>query len=93
MPKPVPSPTAAARGGRDLGDEYLFYDSDGDQVRVLNGSAREIFLLCDGIRSVAEVADAFSKRCGARVAAARGDAEQIIRELIDLGLLNVNVAC
>ncbi len=90
MPKLVPRPAAASQGGRDLGDEYLFYDNDRDQVRVLNGSAREIFLLCDGIRTVAEVADAFSKQCGAEAAAARGDAEEIIRELADLGLLSLN---
>ena len=87
MPKPVPRPAPAAQGSRDLGDEFLFYDRDGDQVHVLNGSAREIFLLCDGIRTVAEVAGAFAKRYGTDEALARRDAERIIRELTDLGLL------
>ena len=36
---------------RDLGDEFLFYDRDGDRVHVLNGVAREVFLLCDGNRT------------------------------------------
>jgi len=90
MPKLVPRPVSAAQGSRDLGDEYLFYDRNRDQVHVLNGSAREIFLLCDGIRTVAEVAEAFSKQCGADETVARRDAERIIRELADLGLLGLN---
>ena len=90
MPNLVPRPAAASQGGRDLGDEYLFYDHDRDPVRVLNGSAREIFLLCDGIRTVAEVAIAFSKRCGAEERVAREDAERIIGELADLDLLSLN---
>ena len=57
---------------------------------MLNGSAREIFLLCDGIRSVAEVAAAFSKQYGTGASEARQDAERIIRELADLGLLSLN---
>ena len=88
MPKLIPRPAAAPQGNRDLGDEYLFYDRDRDQVHVLNGSAREIFLLCDGTRSVAEIAEAFWEKYQAEEA--REDAERIIRELADLGVLNLN---
>ena len=35
------SKPAAQVDGRDLGDEYLFYDRDGDRVHVLNETARE----------------------------------------------------
>ncbi len=90
MPNPIPRPAPVAHGSRDLGDEFLFYDRDGDQVHVLNGSAREIFLLCDGTRTVAEVAVAFSKRCGTDETVARQDAKRIIRELADLGILSLN---
>ncbi len=90
MPKLVPRPAAATQGSRDLGDEYLFYDRDRDHVHVLNGSARKIFLLCDGIRTVAEVAAAFSKRYETDETVVRQDAERIIRELTDLGILSLN---
>jgi hypothetical protein len=86
---PVPRPSPAAREGRDLGDEYLFYDRDGDQVHVLNGTARKIFLLCDGARTTAEVAEAFSKKISDRESARR-DAERIIGELADLGLISLS---
>ena len=90
MPKLVPRPAAANQGSRDLGDEYLFYDSQGDQVHVLNGSAREIFLLCDGTRTVEEIAEAFSAAYEADAGAARKDADRIIRQLADLGLLSLD---
>jgi hypothetical protein len=90
MPKQIPRPAAATQGNRDLGDEYLFYDRDRDQVHVLNGTAREIFLLCDGTRSVTEIAEAFSEKYRADAGTARLDAERIIRELADLGVLCVN---
>ena len=86
--KAVPRPSPAAREGRDLGDEYLFYDRDGDQVHVLNGTARQIFLLCDGARTTAEVAEAFSKEIPQRESARR-DAERILGELADLGLISL----
>ena len=90
MSKLVPRPATATQGSRDLGDEYLFYDREGDQVHVLNGSAREIFLLCDGSRTVEEIAEAFSKEYEADAGAARQDAGRIIRELADLGLLSLD---
>ena len=50
---PTPAPDVK---GTDLGDEYLFYDRDNDRVHVLNATAREIFLLCDGSRTADEIA-------------------------------------
>ena len=85
----MPRPSPAAREGRDLGDEYLFYDRNGDQVHVLNGTARQIFLLCDGARTTAEVAEVFSKKIPQRESARR-DAERIIGELADLGLISLS---
>ena len=48
--------------GRDLGDEYVFYEQDGDKVHVLNGTAREIFLLLDGERTLEDVVAALGRR-------------------------------
>ena len=83
-PKPV-----ATADGRDLGDEYLFYDRGHDRVHVLNSTAREIFLLCDGKRTAAEVAAAFGKKHELEQEAARRDAAEVIRELSELGVLSL----
>ena len=73
--------------GRDLGDEYLFYDRKGDQVHILNGTARTIYLLCDGTRSVEQVARAIAEQYGIDLEQARRDTSEAVDQLIRLGLL------
>ena len=77
-------PVARAEG-RDLGDEYLFYDRDGDRVHVLNDTAREIFLLCDGNRTGDEVAAAFAAEHEA--GEAHQDALSVLEDLARLGVI------
>ena len=81
---PAPSHTLQ---GTDLGDEYLFYDRQQDRVHVLNGTAREIYLLCDGTRSAEEVADVLAQRYAIDVHRALDDTTETIQRLCDLGLL------
>ena len=84
-PKPV-----ATADGKDLGDEYLFYDRSHDRVHVLNSTAREIFLLCDGKRTEAEVVEAFGKKHELEQDVAQRDAAEVIRELAELGVLSLD---
>ena len=79
-----------AMSGRDLGDEYLFYDASGDSVHVLNGTAREIYLLCDGSRSVADLVRAIVERYEVEESEARKDIETVLNELSALGLLTLS---
>ena len=74
---------------RDLGDEYMLYDHDGDLVHVLNGTAREIFLLCDGSRSAEQVAQEFADRYD-EATSAHSDALAVIDELAEKGLLDLS---
>jgi len=74
---------------RDLGDEFLFYDESGDRLHVLNGSARTIYLFCDGTRTEEQVADDFAMQ-NEGAADARGDAQKVIAELLELGLLSLS---
>ena len=76
--------------GRDVGDEYLFYDGDSDSVHVLNGTAREIYLLCDGTRSVDKLVAAMLERYEIDETTAREDVDSTLRRLIDLGMLSVS---
>jgi pyrroloquinoline quinone biosynthesis protein D len=71
----------------DLGDEYLFYDREQDRVHVLNGTAREIFLLCDGSRSEEEIGREMADRYRLDVETALRDARDTIGRLVELGLL------
>jgi pyrroloquinoline quinone biosynthesis protein D len=87
MPTPTHPKPAGRCQGQDLGDEYLFYDRSGDQFHVLNGTAREIFLLCDGTRTPDEIVRAFAERYDIDPGTAVEDARQTLRQLADLGLL------
>ena len=72
---------------RDLEEEFLFYDSSGDQVHVLNGTAREIFLLFDGKRSPEEIAESMVKQFEVEPEQALTDVNEILDRLIELGLV------
>ncbi len=74
---------------RDLGDEFLFYDRDGDQVHVLNGVARDVFLLCDGRRTNDEIVSEIVERYEVEAERARDDVLRTVSELVDLHILRV----
>ena len=74
--------------GRDLGDEYLIYDRDSDRVHVLNGTAREIFLLCDGKHNAQEIAAEVAKKYGVETSVALADIREVLQQLSDLGALD-----
>ena len=81
-PRPVPGWT-----GRDSGDECLFRDSDGERIHVLNATAREIYLLCDGSRSTDEVALEMANRYTVDQSTARTNVDEIVEALVGLGIL------
>lgn len=89
MPNAASRPLAKT-DGRDLGDEYLFYDRERDRVHVLNETAREIFLLCDGSRTQDEVASAFAEKQEIDKTIAKADAVAVLRNLSELGLIVYN---
>ena len=74
--------------GRDLGDEYLIYDREADKVHVLNATAREIYLLCDGERSVDAIAAEMQTKYGIEADLAERDTRQTLEDLDSLGVLN-----
>ena len=82
MPTPTHPKPAGDCQGQDLGDEYLFYDRSGDQFHVLNGTAREIFLLCDGTRTEDEIAAAFAERYDVEHERAQSDLAAFAGQLI-----------
>ena len=83
-----PAPTGSLQG-RDLEREYIFYDGQGDQVRVLNRTARSIYLLCDGTRTIVQIAEVIAEEFDVDRETALRDAQGLIDELIELGLLTL----
>ena len=76
--------------GTDLGDEYLFYDRENDRVHVLNGTAREIYLLFDGVRSQEEVARVVAEKYELEAKRAQDDVADAVTHLLDLGVLRTD---
>ncbi len=74
---------------KDLSGEDLFDDHGGDQVHVLNGTAREIYLLCDGRRTLLAIARSLAGRYAVAEATARADVSAVVAELRQRGLLEV----
>lgn len=72
---------------RDLGDEFLFYDRKGDQLHVLNGVAREVFLLCDGNRTNAEIVAEIVSKYDVDSERATSDVLRTLSELLALQIL------
>ena len=75
--------------GKDLGDEYLFYDATGEQVHVLNATARKVYLMCDGSHTVEEMVRAFVAEYEIDEPTARADIDETVRRLEQLGLISL----
>jgi len=75
---------------KDLGDEYMFYDAQGEQVHVLNGMAREVYLLCDGEHSVADLVKNIVDRYEVDEETAIQDVNDLLKKLIELELLSLS---
>jgi len=68
-------------------NELLLYDPRTERVVALNGSARDIWALCDGRRSAADVAATLGERLGLPPDALQGDVGRAISELHEAGFL------
>ncbi len=73
---------------RDLEDEYLFFDAEGDRVHVLNETARRIYLLCDGTRTEEEIARVLCEEFEVEEATASADVARTVEALRGLGLVS-----
>ena len=75
---------------KDLGAELLLYDTAGDQIHVLNGTAREICLRCDGSHSVEDLVQAVVSGFEVEESTARNDVEETLDRLTQLGAITLN---
>lgn len=80
---------ASALLDRDLGDEYLLYDRESGQIHILNPTARTILKLCDGTRSVAQVARGVAEHYSIDLERATADVEELLDELGEKGIVRL----
>jgi hypothetical protein len=67
----------------------VILDGDGGQLLGLNKVGGRAWELCDGARSVEEIAKTISDEYGEDLARVRADVEQFVRELVEAKLLEV----
>ena len=72
---------------RDLGDEFLAYDREHNRVHVLNTTAREIFMRCDGTRTLTQIGDELAAQFDVDRETALADLAVTIDRLAALGLI------
>lgn len=77
---------------RDLGDELLLYDAAQDRMHVLNDTARDICLRCDGRHSVDDLVAAIVSAYEIDESTARRDVERALEQLLQLGVVTLNPA-
>lgn len=82
----APRPTSSL-AGKDLGDEFVFYDRERDRVHILNGTARSVYLLCDGQRSIVAIGREVAHLFAIDEDRARKDVKELVDGLVRLGVL------
>ena len=65
----------------------MFFDKDADQVHLLNETARELLLLCDGTRDVEALGAELARIYEIDREQAVRDSHDLILVLVDLGLI------
>ena len=71
----------------DLGEEFLAYDREHNRVHVLNATARDILMRCDGQSSLQQLADQIAEVYEVDVAKASDDLHATIEQFAALGLI------
>ena len=63
------------------------YDPKQERVLVLNGTASDVWLLCDGEQTVTRIVELLVAAYGGNPATVRGDVETTIRQFIEEGFV------
>lgn len=82
----------ATRAGielRHVADELLVHDPAGASVHVLNATAGNVLELCDGTRTLGDIAAAVRAGVNDPHAPVERDVDRIVGEFVRLGLLDL----
>lgn len=75
---------------KDLGDEVVLFDRAGNRFHQLNGTARAIYLLCDGSRTLDDIARALADSYEVTLEISRRDTAKTIEELQRAGIVTLS---
>jgi pyrroloquinoline quinone biosynthesis protein D len=72
---------------QDVGGEAILIDPKTDEAHVLNGSAARLWQLCDGERSIDEIAAEFGALYELSAADVIDDVREVVDDLVKLNLV------
>jgi pyrroloquinoline quinone biosynthesis protein D len=75
---------------QDVGGEAILIDPHTDEAHVLNGSAARLWQLCDGERTIDELAAEFGAVYDLSAADVIDDVREVIGELVKLKLIETS---
>lgn len=70
-------------------DELVAYAPSSSQAFSMNASARAIWELCDGTRSIEDLCRELSEAASARPEDLRADVQNAVDHMLELGLLTI----
>lgn len=73
---------------RDLGNEIVIHDAAHGNVHVLNETAREVFLACDGTRDRGQLAALLAELYSIAAEEAERDVAMILDHLREIGAID-----
>ena len=68
--------------------DLSLYDAEQEKVLVLNSTATDVWLLCDGEHTVDRIVELVAAAHGQKAAVVRGDVESTIRQFLEEGFLS-----
>ena len=71
----------------DVDGEISLYDPTNENVTILNGTASDVWLLCDGQHSAEEIVDLLASSYGVDADQIRDEVTRTIEEFVETGLL------
>ncbi|ATB48052.1 PqqD family protein [Corallococcus macrosporus] len=74
--------------GQPFGADYIILDAEGRTLRGLNGTAIEIWKLCDGTRTARALVEQVAQRRGWDVEQVLTDTLKFLTDLARLGLID-----
>ncbi|WP_426752161.1 PqqD family protein [Myxococcus sp. Y35] len=74
--------------GQQFGRDFIVLDAEGNTLRGLNGTAIEVWELCDGTRTARALVEQLVQRHGWNVEQVLADTLKFLTELARLGLID-----
>lgn len=72
----------------EVSGEISLYDPGNESVTILNGTASDVWMLCDGEHSTEEIVSLLASSYGVSAHQIRDEVTRAIDEFIDAGLLS-----